>query len=124
MHGKSPGRFKFTLKDDYEFNYSVIVDVLYLDGKPVLQAVDSTTAFTAARFLKDISARTTWDTLRTCWIDTYLGPPDIIVHDAGKNFVSTEFRQLAKSMAIIVKEVPVEAHTVKPLYKDPVDKDT
>jgi hypothetical protein len=33
MHGKSLGRFKFTLKDDYEFNYSVIIDILYLDGK-------------------------------------------------------------------------------------------
>jgi hypothetical protein len=39
-----------------------------------------------------------------------LGPPDIIVHNAGKNFVSTEFKQLARLMAIIVKEVPVEAH--------------
>jgi hypothetical protein len=110
MHGKSPGRFKFTLKDDHEFNHSVIIDVLYLDGKPVLQVVDSATAFGAARFLKDISARTTWDTLRTSWIDTYLGPPDMIVHDAGKNFVSTEFKQLARSMVIEVKEAPGEAH--------------
>jgi hypothetical protein len=110
MHGKSPGRFKFTLKDDYEFNYSVIIDVLYLESKPVLQAVDSATAFQAARFLKDMSARTTWDTLRACWIDTYLGPLDMVVHDAGKNFTSTEFKQLARSMAVDVKEVPVEAH--------------
>ena len=58
MHKKSPGRFKFTLKDDYEFNYSIIIDVMYLDGKPVLQVVDSATAFEAARFLKDMSART------------------------------------------------------------------
>jgi hypothetical protein len=36
MYKKSPGRFKFTLKDDYEFNYSIIIDVMYLDGKPVL----------------------------------------------------------------------------------------
>jgi hypothetical protein len=36
MNGKSPGRFKFTLKDDYEFNYSVVIDILYLEGKPVL----------------------------------------------------------------------------------------
>jgi hypothetical protein len=41
MHSKSPGRFKFTLKDDHEFNYSVVIDVLYIDGKPVLQVVDS-----------------------------------------------------------------------------------
>ena len=28
MNGRSPGRFKFTLYDDYDFNYSVYVDVL------------------------------------------------------------------------------------------------
>jgi hypothetical protein len=59
MHGKSLGRFKFTLKDDYKFNYSIIVDVLYLDRKPVLQAIDLVIAFRATRFLKDILARTT-----------------------------------------------------------------
>jgi di/tripeptidase len=32
------------------------------------------------------------------------------VHDAGKNFTSTEFKQLASSMSIKVREVPVEAH--------------
>jgi len=34
----------------------------------------------------------------------------MVVHDTGKNFVSTEFKQLANSMAIEIKEVPVEAH--------------
>ncbi len=56
MHEKSLGRFKFTLKDDYEFNYSVIIDVMYLNRKPVLQVVDSVTAFEVTRFLKDMSA--------------------------------------------------------------------
>ena len=59
MHKRSLGRFKFTLKDDHEFNYLVIINVMYLNGKPVLQVVDSTTVFEAARFLKDMSARTT-----------------------------------------------------------------
>ena len=57
MHKKSPGRFKFTLKDDHEFNYLVIIDVMYLDRKPVLQVVDSVTVFEATRFLKDMSTR-------------------------------------------------------------------
>ena len=110
MKGKSPGRFRFTLKDDYEFNYSVIIDILFLEGKPVLQVIDAATSFGAARFLKDMSARNAWDTLRVCWIDAYQGPPDYVVHDAGKNFTSAEFKQLAASMSINVKEVPVEAH--------------
>jgi hypothetical protein len=110
MNSKAPGRFKFTLKDDFEFNFEIIVDVMYIDGKPVLHIVDTATAFQAARFLKDMSAKAAWDTLKMCWIDTYLGPPDYIVHDAGKNFISTEFKQNARSLSIEVKEVPVEAH--------------
>jgi hypothetical protein len=34
----------------------------------------------------------------------------MIVYDAGKNFVSAEFRQLANSMAIEIKEVLVKAY--------------
>jgi len=110
LHEKSPGRFKFSLKDDIDFNYRVFIDVFYLDGQPVLQAVDEATSFTAARFLEDMSAKTTWNTLRTCWIDTYLGPPDYLVHDAGTNFASIEFRSNARTIGSEIKEVPVEAH--------------
>jgi hypothetical protein len=45
MHAKLPSRFKFTLKDNYEFNYTVIMDIMYLDGKLVLQVVDSLILF-------------------------------------------------------------------------------
>ena len=109
-HGKSPGRFKFTLREDINFNYSIIVDIMYIDNSPILHVVDEATRFQAARWLSNISAKHTWDTLRLCWIDVYLGPPDYILHDAGKNFVSKEFRQLATSMAITTKSVPVEAY--------------
>ncbi|KAM4060351.1 DUF1421 multi-domain protein [Hirsutella rhossiliensis] len=40
----------------------------------------------------------TVNTLRTLWIDTYLGPPDTLRHDAGTNFASLEFRNEAKIM--------------------------
>ena len=110
MNQKSPGRFKFTLKDDYDFNFCIIINVMYLSGKPVLQVVDFLTSFQAARFLKDMSARNAWDTLRLCWIDVYLGPPDRIVHDAGKNFSFTEFQQQVKAIAIEVKEIPIKAY--------------
>src|SRR6266516_285391 len=111
-HGKSPGRFKFALREDQDsdFNHSIFVDIMYIDGKPILHVIDEATRFQAARWLQNISAKHTWDVLRLCWIDTYIGPPDCIIHDAGKNFVSREFRQYATSMAISTKSVPVEAH--------------
>ena len=57
-----------------------------------------------------MSAKTTWDILQICWINTYQEPPDYIIHNARKNFSSAEFRKHAKAMAIQTKEVPVEAH--------------
>ena len=45
LHGKSPGRFRFTLRDDVSFNYNIAVDVLYIDNKPVLHIIDEATRF-------------------------------------------------------------------------------
>ena len=109
-HGKSPGRFKFNLRDDVNFNYSIIVDVFYIEGKPVLHIVDEGTRYQAGRWLQNLTAKHTWDTLRMCWIDTYLGPPDQITTDAGKNFASEEFDQYAQTVDTRVNIVPVEAH--------------
>ncbi|KJZ70393.1 hypothetical protein HIM_10197 [Hirsutella minnesotensis 3608] len=106
----APRRFKFTLKDDCDFNYELIVDVMHLDGRPVLHAVDLATSFQAGRFLQNMSAKGTWEVLKLCWIDTYLGPPDVITHDAGTNFASSEFQAEAKLMGITCHQVPVEAH--------------
>ena len=100
-HGRSPGRFTFTLKEDLDFNYNVIVDIIYIEGKPVLYLVDEATRFQAGRWLKNISAQHVWDQLRLCWIATYLGPPDLVTADAGKQFMAREFKQYPANMGII-----------------------
>jgi hypothetical protein len=112
LHGKSSGWFKFTLWADQDpvFNFSIFVDVMYIDGNPILHIIDEATRFQATKWLRDLSAKHTWETLRYCWMDTYLGPPDLVTHDAGKNFISKEFRQYATSLGITTKSVPVEAH--------------
>lgn len=109
-HGKAPGRFKFHLRDEVNFNHSIIIDVMYLDGNPVLHVVDEATGFNSGRWLLNLTSKHTWEMLRLCWIDVYIGPPDYIVHDAGLNFTSKEFRQYASSMGITTKGVPIEAH--------------
>lgn len=110
MNGPAPRRFKFTLKDDHDFNYELIIDVMYLLGKAALHAVDAATSFQAARFLSSLSAKDTWEMLRMMWMDTYLGPPDWIIHNAGTNFASSEFRNEAKIIGVACKQVPTEAH--------------
>ncbi len=101
IKGEAPRQFKFTLKEDVDFNYKIIIDVMYLDGKPVLHAVDVATALQARQFLNSMLAKNTWEALRQYWIDTYLGPSDIVTHDAGTNFDSMEFHAKAKMLGII-----------------------
>ena len=45
MNDKTLGRFKFILKDNYEFNVCIVTDVIYLNGKPVLYIVNKVTIF-------------------------------------------------------------------------------
>ncbi|KAH8799102.1 hypothetical protein F5884DRAFT_869701 [Xylogone sp. PMI_703] len=48
-HNRSPGRFKFTLQNDVKFNYAILVDVMYINNKPVLHIVDEATGFQVTR---------------------------------------------------------------------------
>ena len=95
--------------ENVNLDYRVIFDYMYINQK-LLHAVDEATVFQAALFLNNMRASTRWDMLRAIRIDIYVGPPDILVTDAGKNFVSEELVNNAKTMAIDIKEVPVEAH--------------
>jgi hypothetical protein len=48
--------------------------------------------------------------LRTCWINTYLGPPDLITHNARKNFASNKFKQYTLVIEVGTKKVLVKAY--------------
>jgi hypothetical protein len=110
LHGGAPGRFRFMIRDDVEFNYKLIVDVIYINGKPVLHAINEAIAFQAAKFLQNLQAKTIWNTLRAIWINTYVGPSDVIATNVGTNFVTAKFVNNAKIIAIEVEKVFIEAH--------------
>src|ERR1700712_5218527 len=86
MNASAPGRYKFTLKDDRNFNYTIIVDIFMVDGEYVLHVVDEATAFQSGEFVKDMSADAAWKALLSCWFLTLQGYSDRIAHDAGTNF--------------------------------------
>jgi hypothetical protein len=45
-HEKFSERFKFILRnDDVNFNYSIIIDIMYIDNHLILHVVDETTRF-------------------------------------------------------------------------------
>lgn len=49
-----------------------------------------------------------WNSLHRCWIDVYVGPPDVIKHDAGKNVLAKAFQPQAHLLNIKATEVPIE----------------
>ena len=46
-HSRFFGRFKFTLKDENNvyFNYTIVIDVLYIDDSSIFQIIDEKTSF-------------------------------------------------------------------------------
>jgi len=44
------------------------------------------------------------------WIDMYLGPPELIIYDAGPQFTAVEFSESARQVGTRTKCVPVEAY--------------
>lgn len=105
----APRRFKFSLHNDKEFNQTVFVDIFYIEKKPILRVIDKSTRYLAARWLLNVTADTVWLALRMCWIDVYLGSPDVVTHDAGKQFMSRVFQANAELIHIEAKGVPVES---------------
>jgi hypothetical protein len=87
-HEKSSERFKFILRDDVNFNFSIIVTIMYIENNLILHVVDETTCFQVIKWLQNIIAKHTWEMLRLCWIDVYLSSSNHILHDADKNFVN------------------------------------
>jgi hypothetical protein len=63
MHNEFFNWFRFTIRDNAKFNYRLIVNVMYINKKLVLHAVNKATAFQATRFLQNLQARTAWNTL-------------------------------------------------------------
>lgn len=84
-YGKAPGRFKFKLPKEYNFNHTVVLDIVKLEGDNILQIIDEATNYQAGQFLTDKSTATVWNAFRASHIDTYPGPPDFTFHDVSTN---------------------------------------
>lgn len=61
-----PRRFKFTLRDNIDFNHTVSADIFHIDGRPFFHVIDEAASFQAATWLSDVSAGFLWHALRQC----------------------------------------------------------
>lgn len=44
-HDPAPQRFKFTIQDECEFNYKIVIDIVHLKGRKALHVIDVATSF-------------------------------------------------------------------------------
>ncbi len=65
-HEKSSERFRFILRNDVNFNFFIIVNIMYVENSFILHVIDEATRFQAARWLQNISAKHIWKMLRLC----------------------------------------------------------
>jgi hypothetical protein len=115
VHKKSFERFSFSIKDDAEFNFNILMNILYIDAKfsekkLVLHIMNEAIRFQIERWLRDISARHVLDQLRFYSINTYLRSSNVITINVDKQFTSREFKHYADNMSITVKIVFIETH--------------
>ena len=109
-HASKPRRFKITIgSEDLQFNHVVAIDVMYLSGRPVLHVVDEATHYSAASFLKRMTAEETWKCLLSCWIRTYLRPPDHLRVDQGSNLMGKQFLDSAEAEGVSLLQAPIES---------------
>jgi hypothetical protein len=115
VHEKFSSRFSFTLKNDLEFNFNIIVDIFYLEikidvNKSILHVMNDTTRFQIEKWLKDITVRYVWNQLQICWIDIYLESLNLIISNASKQFIARKFKQYAFNMNIKTNTVSIKTH--------------
>jgi len=108
---QAPSRFRVALPhDDIVFNRLILLDIMYLDGKPVLPVIDKDTLFSAEAFRSGETVEAVWWTYARVSAHAYAGHPERMHTDQGPQFVAAGWRALAHAAGIHQRESGVESH--------------
>ena len=91
------------------FNSRLYIDIMYLDGRPVLPTVEESSRFSAARFLTKMKTDALWKTLIMCWSGIYRGLLQCRMVDKGAQF-RNDFAELTALQGIKLEKSGVQAH--------------
>ena len=106
----TPSRFKVSMDaENVRFNSRVCIDIMYIDGKPVLHLVDDATHFSAAPFLSKVSTEAMWESILTCWATVYTGLPHKFITDQGSQSQET-FAKMAELHGVKVCQTGIQSH--------------
>lgn len=106
-----PQRFRVSMpNDDVVFNRVVSLDLMKINRRTVLHAVDRDTKFSAACFTNGESTIDIWEAFLSIWVERYIGYPAILALDQGPQFTSREWESLMKDADIKPHHSGVESH--------------
>jgi hypothetical protein len=109
--GPRPQHFQVSLDADrVVFNKEIVMDLMYLNTKPVLHIVDRDTTFSSAKFLRACDRITVWNAFVQCWTSLYTGFPDSILTDQGSVFQSEDWKNACEGAGIILRSTGTESH--------------
>lgn len=99
------------------------MDLIWLDGAPILHIVDTHTHYQNAVFIRSNRAEDIWYASVEGWASLYLGYPNVIRLDQEDSFCSNFFKDVSVAHGIDLRFSGVEAHnSIGPeeMYQDPL----
>ena len=105
-----PITFQVRFPDEVVFNKEIRVDIMYLNGIPVLSIVDAGTNFMSARFLTRVNTETVWNTFLYAWALIYSSFPRKMLTDECSAFTSNEWKQNCANANIRLRHTGTESH--------------
>eukprot|EP00168_Porphyra_purpurea_P020863 TRINITY_DN895_c0_g1_i6.p1 TRINITY_DN895_c0_g1~~TRINITY_DN895_c0_g1_i6.p1 ORF type:complete len:1091 (+),score=259.84 TRINITY_DN895_c0_g1_i6:1132-4404(+) len=108
---RAPGRFRVAIPDeDVVFNRTVLLDLMYLDGRSVLHVVDKDTLYSAATLCSGEAIEDLWTLYLETWVHAYVGHPQIMHVDQAPQFKAPAWKALADSANTALVLSGIESH--------------
>lgn len=108
---KAPGRFRVALPpEDIVFNRTILIDLMYLDGRSLMHIVDKDTLYSAASFCHGEATDDLWRQFLTTWAHPYVGHPQVMHTDQAPQFKSPAWKALVETAGSTLVLSGIESH--------------
>lgn len=108
---KAPGRFRVALPPgDVVFNRTILIDLMYLDGRSLMHVVDRDTLYSAASFCRGETTEDLWRQFLMTWAHPYVGHPQVMHTDQAPQFKSPAWRALTETAGTTLVLSGIESH--------------
>lgn len=110
-HAGAPGRLCVALPPgDMVFNRTVLIDLIYWDGRSLLYAVEKDSLYSATSFCRGQSHEDLWQRFLTLWVHAYASHPQVMHTDQAPPFQSAAWEALTDSASTELVHSGIESH--------------